>query len=403
MSILLILTVGTGTAGRDSFIAEGLRRTVELIHPRRYWLVPSEAPASVDVADFVREHFPESFAPWSDSQPYAGIREPDIFENCRSTVRAVIDRARSELDRGERLIVNPTSGTKQMSAGATIAALDEGVGELIFTVGERVDGVVKTGTERLESFNAAGYFSEKNFQQASDLFSIGAFEPAARLLASGNAFPAEAALCRCLHEWERLNYTGALERAKSEGHPLLQPLLSILRRLAEEATKPWPGPSIVSDLLRSARHLESIRDFEGAITRSCKALEMGLRLDFHGRTNLYEPYPASRLLALSHLPEHLRSRISTKQRGQSVFIGLRDLVDILASLDSPLAGTYLSTDNGVRRAVEIRNTLTHQIRATTAFEVRDAIRNIEVLLAPLNLPAASALPNGFAQTPLPKI
>lgn len=391
--VLLILTVGTGTAGRDSFIAEGLRKTVELIDPRRYWLVPSDSPLSIDVADFIREHFPNNFAPWSDTEPYHRIGEPDLLLDCRSTVRRVIERARAELAKGERLIVNPTSGTKQMSAGATIAALDEGVGELVFTVGERADGVVKTGTERLETFDASGYFAEKNFAAACDLFRIGAFEPAASLLASGNRFPADASLCRCLHEWERLDYQAALERAKNTPHPLLEPLLPTLRRLVDESSKPWPSAHVVADLLRSARHLVVIRDFESAVSRACKGLEMGLRLDFNRRTKLHEPYPADRFLALPELKEPLRSRVAAKQHGRALFIGQRDLAEVLAVLGSQLGAGYIgNAGEGVRRAVEIRNILTHQLRSVTLDEAQQAISNISVLLQPLNLPAPVAFP-----------
>lgn len=391
--VLLILTVGTGTAGRDSFIAEGLRKTVELIEPRRYWLVPSDSPMSIDVADFVREHFPSNFAAWSDAEPYHRIANHDLLTDCRATVRWVIDRAKAELSKGERLIVNPTSGTKQMSAGATIAALDEGVGELVFTVGDRADGVVKTGTERLETFDASGYFAERNFSAAAELFRIGAFEPAARLLASGNRFPAEAALCRCLHDWERLDYKAALERVKGAAHPLLDPIIPALRQLVDEASKPWPSVHVVADLLRSARHLAAIRDFEGAVTRACKALEMGLRLDFKLRTQLHEPYPAARFLALPELKEPLRSRIASKQRGPSLFIGQRDLAEVLAALGSPLGIRYIGDEGeGVRRAVEIRNILTHQLRAVNLEEARQAIADISQKLVALNLPAPVVFP-----------
>src|ERR1035437_3713379 len=43
MTSLLILTVGTGTAGKHSDVASGLARTLDLCTPRLFWLVP---PAS---------------------------------------------------------------------------------------------------------------------------------------------------------------------------------------------------------------------------------------------------------------------------------------------------------------------------------------------------------------------
>ncbi len=67
MPNLLILTVGTGTAGRYSSIAEGLRRTIELISPRAFWLVPSTHSDSIAVADLVREGF-ATFRPSSSEE-----------------------------------------------------------------------------------------------------------------------------------------------------------------------------------------------------------------------------------------------------------------------------------------------------------------------------------------------
>ena len=41
MTSLLILTVGTGTAGKRSEVAQGLVNTIRQVPPRKFWLVPS--------------------------------------------------------------------------------------------------------------------------------------------------------------------------------------------------------------------------------------------------------------------------------------------------------------------------------------------------------------------------
>ena len=52
---LLILTVGTGTAGKHSDVAAGLARTIDLCAPRLFWLVPSASEKSRPVADLIRD------------------------------------------------------------------------------------------------------------------------------------------------------------------------------------------------------------------------------------------------------------------------------------------------------------------------------------------------------------
>jgi hypothetical protein len=128
MPALLILTVGTGTAGKHSNVASGLARTIDLCAPRLFWLVPSASEKSWPVADLIRESVEHThtgaFRPWSTDEPYRTIADPDDIHQCRTVLREVIAEARKQLKPGERLMVNPTSGTKQMSAGATLAGLD---------------------------------------------------------------------------------------------------------------------------------------------------------------------------------------------------------------------------------------------------------------------------------------
>jgi CRISPR-associated protein (Cas_Cas02710) len=234
--ILLILTVGTGTAGRHSDVAAGLARTIDLVAPRRFWLVPSQSEKSLPVADIIRESVqkPGAFSPWSETERYHAIADPDDIHQCRQVLREVIAVAMRQLQNGERLIVNPTSGTKQMSAGATLAALDEEIGELMFTVGERVDGVVKTGTEQPKSFLTEAFFLERDLRIAQSLFDHGAFYAAARILrryGSSEALRArETALC--LHEWQRMNYA----KAASHASRFSEELRSHLKSLAEADT-----------------------------------------------------------------------------------------------------------------------------------------------------------------------
>jgi hypothetical protein len=126
MTSLLILTVGTGTTGRHSNLAQGLVNTLDQLRPRLFWLVPSASPDSTTLAEIVRDGSPAgcTFQPWSPTQLFRWIEQHDDLFVCRAALREVIHTARQQLRQGERLIVNPTSGTKQMSVAAALAALD---------------------------------------------------------------------------------------------------------------------------------------------------------------------------------------------------------------------------------------------------------------------------------------
>src|SRR5712692_8745408 len=107
MNQLLILTVGTGTAGKYSDVAQGLANTIRQVRPRKFWLVPSASEKSTPVADLIRETVADlgSFALWSKSAPYNAIANHDDIHECRRLVREVIVAAKKELRPDERLVV----------------------------------------------------------------------------------------------------------------------------------------------------------------------------------------------------------------------------------------------------------------------------------------------------------
>lgn len=373
----LILTVGTGTAGRHSNLAAGLRATLDLLAPASFWLIPSTDEVSQLTADLVREGLP-SFQPWSADHPYLAIARPDSLEDCRATVREVIRRVRQQLPRGAYLLVNPTSGTKQMSVGAALAALDEGIGELVFTVGERADGVVKTGTERLEIFDASAYFAERDLATARDLARAGAHAAAATILSRHESLGDKAATARCLHEWERQNYSEA--RRIAAGCAALQPHRHALEQLAKASQEPAPPPLILADLLHTADLLHRRREFNESLILSIRALELGLRRALFEETGLHEPYSLAALCAL-RITEDIKHRLRTiSNDGETTILNLRTISEILRQLQNPF-GAALANDRELQTLIRIRNELMHSLRAVTEPEAQSVRQRAKNLLS----------------------
>lgn len=378
----LILTVGTGTAGRHSNLAAGLRRTVELLTPEKFWLIPSTDEVSQLTADLVREGLP-NFQPWSAETPYLCIARPDSLENCRQTVRQVIEHVRTILPRGAQLKVNPTSGTKQMSVGAALAALDEGLGELVFTIGERADGVVKTGTEKLETFDAAAYFAERDAETVRSLAQAGALAAAARIASRHESLAPDAEVAQCLHEWERQNYAEA--RRIAAGSDALRAVRSHLEALSKAAKAPEPQPLIIADLLHTAGLLHSRRDFESSLVLACRALEMGLRRALFEKSGLYEPYSLSGICSLP-IDQGIKDRCrNISKDGQRTILNLSTVGHILKQLGHDVGDAFFS-DRDLQGLIRVRNDLMHQIRAVTEAESQGALQRVRNLLAGLSFP-----------------
>jgi hypothetical protein len=380
----LILTVGTGTAGAHSNLAAGLRRTLELIAPQKFWLIPSTDEVSQLTADLVREGL-SGFQPWAEGVAYRGIAQPDSLEDCRQAVREVILRARQGLPKRARLLVNPTSGTKQMSVGAALAALDEGVGELVFTVGQRADGVVITGTEKLETFNASTYFAERDRDIALQLGRAGAFPAAASIARQHPSLADLADTAQCLHEWERQNYSEA--RRIAAGSPALASARHLLEQLTKAAQAPEPQPLLIADLLHTADLLHRRRDFESALVLACRALEMGLRRALFEKTGLHEPYNLSKLCAQPISPGTKDRCRQTSHDGQLAILNLPTVAKVLSELGHDLGEAFFS-DRELQGLIRVRNDLMHQVRSVSEAESQAAMQRVTNLLAPLGLPAA---------------
>lgn len=387
----LILTVGTGTAGRHSNLAAGLRRTLDLVSPDKFWLIPSTDEVSQLTADLVRDGLP-GFQPWTEEAAYRSITQPDSLEDCRQAVREVILRARQSAPKGVRLLVNPTSGTKQMSVGAALAALDEGVGELAFTVGQREDGVVKTGTEVLETFDASGYFAERDRETALHLAKAGAFAAAASIAGRHASLSDLAETARCLHEWERQNYSEARRLAAQSNASGLVPVRGILEQLAKAAKAPEPQPSVIADMLHTAGLLHRRRDHESALVLACRALEMGLRHALFQKTELHEPYILSKVCALP-ISQGIKDRcIQISSDGKRTILNQQTVARILSELGDEMGEAFFK-DGELQGLIRVRNDLMHQTRAITEAESQGAVQRVKNLLVALSLPTPTARPS----------
>ena len=394
MTGLLILTVGTGTTGAHSNLAQGLVNTLHQLRPRLFWLVPSASPDSVTLAEIVRDGAPAGsvFQPWSHTQPFHQIEKHDDLFVCRATLREVIHTAREHLAQGECLIVNPTSGTKQMSVAATLAALDEEIGEVVFTVGERADGVVKTGTERMASFSTRLFFLERDLKMAGELFAAGAFFAAAKLLkpyGEPEALRArEKALC--LHEWQRLNHA----KAASHAAKFSEELRTHLKNLAEADEF---GVSKLGDLLSSADALARWGDHEEALARYYRAAEQTAKVRLHEGFGLRPPYQRRDLLAVVNRAANPGLFRELEAGREDIHLTLRRSWETLAAAGDAMARDFLD-DRKLQTALQRRNEgfYGHGQTSTDGTQSESVVASLRKLLRE-HLPAAEACWNAEKQ------
>jgi hypothetical protein len=276
--MILIYTVGVGTPGKTSDVAQGLANSIGKMSevPRRVWLVPSQDETSVANAELIQGEHAEVAEVMDSGCRFSHV---DDFLSCREVMRKVIRRAKEDLEFGERLIVNPTGGTKQMGIGAFLAAADEGVGEITFVGGLRNEGTVITGQEENLFFDARMLHRERAWRHAESLFSKGACESAATILepfADGESRDTQKTnemqeVARCLGHWQSLDYRRAAELAARLGGTMSSEVRTHLQTLRN-------GPEVSSlkagDMLASAFRLSEWRRFTDAMLRFCQTLEI---------------------------------------------------------------------------------------------------------------------------------
>jgi hypothetical protein len=267
-----------------------------------------------------------------------------------------------------------------MSAGATLAALDEEVDEIAFTIGERADGVVKTGTEKIESFNLDRFLAERAVREAERLFDAGAFDGAARLLESHGCLP-EASQARevalCLHHWQRLDFKQARAVAARGTAPVLQAQRSRLDALARSSELSLP---VLAELLHSANELHRWGAHEEALARCYRALELAAKMRLAHEHRIRAPYAVQ---TLCDAAPSLVTRIRGQARDGQCPLGLRLTFEILDALDDPFARAYFA-DRRLRDLLGLRNETIagHGTETVQPEQAEEAARLLIALLQP---------------------
>ncbi len=334
-----LLTVGTGTAGASSFVSSGIAAAILHDRPTAAFLAPSSDPASVAVAELVSEECRKTGCDVVRPPPTCEdfrFRNPDDIDGCHEDASRFLDVLRSAYP-DARLIVNPTSGTKQMTAAATIAALDMGIDELRFITGPRQDGVVMTGQESVTRFYTRSFMAMRSRKTVLDLMNAGAYAQAADLAA--DHLPELADIhrqARLYKVWNRLDYRSAMMVAQESNDSVSRHARRVLGRL----------------VCHNTVSIERVADLAAAALRSAK-----MHLPEEGVARMYRMLEALGKFRLAHahhtsegengynlddmcrlLPPQRSGELRRQSRnGNTVWLGLRQLYDILDTLGDALA------------------------------------------------------------------
>jgi CRISPR-associated protein (TIGR02710 family) len=323
-------------------------------------------------------------------QNAAMLNELDQLDRVYLRALDIFERVRSE-NRGCRIIADYTGGTKTMTTGLAMAAIDDGAVRLHLTISDR-----SRGQSALSGYSSpaavctamihARRLRERELPALLKRHDYEAARQAVRRVQSLHDQDAETtqwlqrleALLVGLDAWDRFDHRRALEVLESLNdrrldQPLLFPLKRVIgsrRILDKEAEEQnWPrikghGLEAVEDLLRNAERRAGQERYDDAVGRLYRALELTEQLllkiavtDKVGADGIETGAVDLDRLPAAIQPDWRRKAAAANvgERGKAMKIGLADGFDLLADLGHPTGLEWRQMRSDLVNAIKTRN------------------------------------------------
>ena len=353
--MILVLTVGTGTAGQHSNLAAGLLNSINSLEvkPTFILLVPSTSEESTGLAELLSEECttPSELAPFE-----LRIEKPDDLLCARKQIRACLESLRKRFP-GKNILVNPTSGTKQMTIGCFLAASEIPGIEICFIGGQRKDGVVITGTEQNLRFEPNLLHRERALATAETLYKTGALEAVHPLLEEfGQSTHPESVLGLCQSHRQALRFEPARQAATRSDHPALIPLRSYLGQISTEGRD---STLFVAEVFAGAERLRKWGKDIPAFLAYYQSVEFGVRSALALRHQVKEPYDVNLIAHAPHFSTSQAKRFRALARDGELHLGMHGLHETLVAFGDKNAQSYLEKDSSLRSLLKRRNEFIH--------------------------------------------
>ena len=174
----MLITVGTGIGGTQEAtdsLAHGILFALEHYRPKKIVFFGSEA--SKKTIESLKIQYQKEEDEELDFYEFIEISEIDSFKKYFTEIKSKIQ----ELEEDYKIIIDYTSGTKTMTMSAAFASMLYHK-KLVFVTGEREDGIVKRGTEELNSQNLYMVYDELMVSKIKELFNSNRFDSGKVLL-----------------------------------------------------------------------------------------------------------------------------------------------------------------------------------------------------------------------------
>ncbi|MGC8971615.1 MAG: TIGR02710 family CRISPR-associated CARF protein [bacterium] len=351
----MFITVGTGRNRED--IANAILKSIEIHNPDKV-IFFCTYKSKEETIPFIERKFKDfEIVVFEDENDLELIKQ-----RCDEEIRKI------KREKESYIIVDYTSGTKAMSAGIILSAIENEVNNISYIAGRRDDsGRVIPGNERVISFSPTQIYARKLYLEGIKYFNERLFESAKKLFETvietyeEDSIREKASLliklCDAYLSWDLFNHSKAFEilkglskeemtlitnweiKSRIEGH----------KELLYKINKEQFSIEKALDLLKNAERRLLDGKYDDCVARLYRLIEYVLQFILAER-NLYvksnDKFDTSRI-DLSKIPEYLRNEYSKP-------CGLEASAKLLKELNDEI-GIEICDDEEVKKLLSVRN------------------------------------------------
>lgn len=397
MKKAMIITVGTGKSGED--IAGAICYSIDRERPDYVLFLKTDLSSKLTMPHIMAN--PVVNERVIDESV---IEDPNdvqaIAKECEDQIRSLIEKGISPKD----IVIDFTSGTKAMSAGLAVAAINMGVGTLIYISGERGEGGrVIPGTERAVAIRTNRIMADLLFHKAVRLFNTYQFDACIHTLEEAKALyqaPDFIRRCELLQSlakayglWDRFDLKGAfsvLKEIREKDLPPQWDLVHIIKgnkeALYQETTEQF-CPERAVDLLENARRRGDVeKKYDDAVARLYRLCEYIAQMELN-KEGLYRSDKGkidTSDVDIERLPSEIRSMFSRyyNEREGKLMLPLYQSFSLLAQVNNSVGRKFISDEELSKKLLHARNNsiLAHGFGPISANTYKKMMISLEGLL-----------------------
>ncbi len=276
MGKVLVMSVGVGGNNKES-LANALKYSIQHHNPEKVIFLVSEQSKN-EVLPLIVEDMDSEY----ETIDVSDINDIDkLYEKFVTIFSLLLKRGYKHKD----IVVDFTSGTKAMSAALAIASISMEIENLSYIMGDRKDGTVISGRERILPLRPYSILIDNQLKIIDTLFSFYRFDACIDIINTlkrkTNADDIQSILnkyeniCLAYSLWDKFDHSSAQEKLKDVKNILRKNYgflgrLNALKKNEENDVFEY----LIADLINNAKRRGKEGRYDDAVARLYRAVEM---------------------------------------------------------------------------------------------------------------------------------